>query len=233
MKQNQTASSPRTAREVQIIELYSRWIRYTHWLNVPLLFIMIWSGLLIYWANAIYLPLPDSVANALGLDHKLAEGLGWHFAIMWLFTLNGLIYGSYLLISGEWRDIVPLKRSFRDALGVVAHDLHLRKEAPVIVGKINGAQRFAYTGALALGAAIVLTGIAIYKPVQTSFLTELLGGYATARFLHFACMVGFVLFILVHVAQVIKAGFSNFLGMASGWEGLNGSRIRRCPRDQI
>ena len=179
--------------------------------------LMIWSGLLIYWANTAYLPLPDALADFLHLDHRLAEGLGWHFAIMWLFALNGLVYVAYLMISGEWREVVPLKRSFADAIGVVLHDLKLRKTLPVTVGKINGSQRIAYTGALALGALVVLTGIAIYKPVQQSWLTELLGGYAYARFLHFACMIGLVLFILVHVVQVILAGWSNFVRMAAGY----------------
>lgn len=201
---------------VRIVELYSRWIRYSHWLNVPLISIMIWSGLLIYWAHPAYLPLPDEVAEFLHLDHKLAEGLGWHFAVMWLFAINGLVYLGYLLLSGEWREVVPLRRSFRDALDVVAHDLHLRKDLPVQPGKLNGAQRFAYTGALALSAFVVLTGIAIYKPVQIGWLTEMLGGYGTARFLHFVCMTLLVLFIVVHVAQVILAGWSNFLRMAVG-----------------
>ena len=203
--------------KIRIVEIYSRWVRYAHWLNVPLISIMIWSGLLIYWANAIYIPLPDSVAEFLHLNSKLAEGLGWHFAVMWLFTINGFVYVGYLLISGEWRQIVPMKRSFKDALDVVAHDLHLRKDLPEQPGKLNGAQRFAYTGALALGALVVLTGVAIYKPVQVSWLTELMGGYATARFLHFLCMIALVLFIFVHIAQVIKAGTVNLWRMVSGF----------------
>ncbi|MEJ7709976.1 MAG: hypothetical protein WKF84_08970 [Pyrinomonadaceae bacterium] len=29
-------------------------IRWLHWINFPLLTLMIWSGLLIYWSNAVY-----------------------------------------------------------------------------------------------------------------------------------------------------------------------------------
>lgn len=179
---------------------------------------MIWSGLLIYWANPQYIPMPDWLANALFLDHRLAEGMGWHFAVMWLFALNGLVYVSYLLVSGEWREILPLRRSFRDALDVVKHDLHLRRDLPPQPGKLNGAQRFAYTGALALGALVVLTGIAIYKPVQVQMLTQALGGYPAARLEHFICMVLLVLFIITHIAQVIRAGWANLRGMIAGYD---------------
>ncbi len=211
------------SEKIQISEVYSRWVRWSHWLNVPLLSLMIWSGLLIYWANPIYLPLPNSVARFLHLDHRLAEGLGWHFALMWLFAINGAVYAAYLMVSGEWREIFPLKRSFNDALQVVAHDLRLRNDLPPQPGKLNGAQRFAYTGALALGLLVVVTGIAIYKPVQVSWLTELLGGYATARFLHFASMVSLVLFIVVHLLQVIRAGSKNLWRMVSGFEIVSSS----------
>jgi thiosulfate reductase cytochrome b subunit len=123
--------------QVEIIEKYSRWVRYTHWLNAPFLFIMIWSGLLIYWANDEYIRMPEWLAQALFLDHRLAEGMGWHFAIMWLFTFNGLIYVLYLIVSGEWREVVPLKRSFRDAIDVVKHDLKMIDTLPPQPGKLK------------------------------------------------------------------------------------------------
>jgi thiosulfate reductase cytochrome b subunit len=218
METKTSTESIRDSEQVLIVEKYSRWIRWCHWLNVPLLSIMIWSGLLIYWANPMYLPLPDWLAQALFLDHRLAEGMGWHFAVMWLFAINGIIYTSYLLISGEWREIVPLKRSFADALEVVKHDLKLRKDLPPQPGKMNGAQRFAYTGALSLGVLVLITGIAIYKPVQIQWLTESLGGYPAARFEHFVCMVMFILFIGTHLAQVFRAGWTNLRGMISGFD---------------
>lgn len=204
--------------KVTIVEKYSRWVRYAHWLNVPALTLMIWSGLLIYWANDVYIPMPPWLAQALGLDHRLAEGLGWHFAIMWLFAVNGFVYVTYLLASGEWREIVPLRRSLRDAIDVMKHDFGLIKTLPPQPGKLNGAQRFAYTGALLLGAVVVVTGIAIYKPVQLQFLTEALGGYAAARFEHFICMILLSLFIVVHLAQVFRAGWANLRGMISGFD---------------
>jgi thiosulfate reductase cytochrome b subunit len=69
---------------------------------------------------------------------------------------------------------------------------------------------------MAMGS--VLTGFAIYKPTQLSWLTSLLGGYEWARWEHFWLMVLFVLFFIVHIAQVIRAGWSNFQSMITGRE---------------
>lgn len=201
-----------------IREKHVRAIRWCHWLNFPLLTLMVWSGLLIYWANPAYLPLPESVAEFLKLDHRLAVGMGWHFALAWLFIANGLVYVAYLAISGEWRELVPQRGSLREALRVVAHDLHLMKEAPAKTGKLNGAQRIAYTGVLLLSLLTTVTGIAIWKPVQLSWLTESLGGYEAARFQHFVGMSAIVLFFFVHVAQVARAGWNNLRAMLVGYE---------------
>src|SRR6266481_125949 len=104
---------------------HPRPIRWMHWINVPLLVGMIWSGLVIYWANDVYRIgfgettlfhfFPDWFYAALGLSHRLAEGLAWHFAIMWLFAINGLCYVAYTFVSGEWRHLVPNRYSFREA----------------------------------------------------------------------------------------------------------------------
>ena len=69
-----------------------------------------------------------------------------------------------------------------------------------------------------MGAGSVLTGLAILKPVQLGWLTNLMGGYQTARVLHFALMVGYVLFFVVHIVQVTKAGWNNFRAMVAGYE---------------
>ena len=67
-----------------------------------------------------------------------------------------------------------------------------------------------------MGALSVLTGLAIYKPLQLAWLTSLVGGYEWARWEHFWLMVLFVLFFAVHVFQVAIAGWSNFRSMITG-----------------
>jgi thiosulfate reductase cytochrome b subunit len=206
---------------------HPRVIRWLHWINVPLLTLMIWSGLLIYWANDVYAVrlgdavlfhfFPDAFYETLHLGHRLAEGMAWHFTVMWLFALNGIVYVAYTVASGEWRHLVPGPRSFTEAWQVVLHDLGLRKE-PLPRRKFNAAQQFAYTGVILMGAGSLLTGLAIYKPVQLAWLTTLLGGYEWARFEHFLLTVGYVLFFLVHITQVIRAGWNNFRAMVIGYQ---------------
>lgn len=198
-------------------------IRWFHWINFPLLFIMIWSGLLIYWAYDIYHigPLhffPASMYRALGIDHRLAEGMALHFVFMWLFVINGVLYIGYTFASGEWRYLFPRSfTTFRDAWRVVLHDVGLRKQAPAQT-KYNAAQQVSYSAIIVMGVISVLTGLAIYKPVQLSWLTAIFGGYAAARFIHFALTMGYVLFFVVHIAQVIRAGWNNLRGMIIGYE---------------
>jgi thiosulfate reductase cytochrome b subunit len=202
-------------------------VRWFHWINVPVLTLMIWSGLLIYWANDVYELrvgnallyhfFPDRFYDVLGVPHRLAEGMAWHFAFMWVFAVNGLLYVTYTFASGEWRQLLPDRHTPREAWQVVLHDLHLTRK-PLPRRKFNGAQRIAYTGVVLMGAGSLLTGLAIYKPVQASRLTWLLGGYEWARFEHFALAIGYVLFFVVHIVQVVRAGWNNFRAMVIGYE---------------
>lgn len=202
-------------------------VRWLHWLNFPILFVMIWSGLLIYWANDVYAIkidgktfisfFPDSFHKALNLPFRLAEGMAYHFLFMWIFFINGFLYVLYTLISGEWKYLVPDKRSLKQAWQVLLHDLHIRKYEPPFV-KYNAAQRIAYTAIIFMGLGSILTGLAIYKPVQFSWITWLCGGYKAARLEHFILTIGYVLFFLVHIIQVIKAGWKNFKSMITGFE---------------
>lgn len=211
----------------KIIHKHRLATRWMHWLNFPLLTILIWSGLLIYWANDVYeLRLgdytllrffPDGFYKALNVPYRLGEGMAYHFVFMWAFMLNGLLYVLFTLISGEWRYLVPGKGALRDSWHVVLHDLGLRKELPPQT-KYNAAQRVAYSAIIVMGLGSVLTGFAIYKPVQLGWLTAALGGYEAARAEHFILTVGYVLFFVIHLAQVIRAGWNNFRGMVAGFE---------------
>ena len=203
-------------------------VRWFHWVNFPVLALMVWSGFLIYWANPIYrigwgartllkMQLSPHLYQVLHVNNRLAQGMGWHFFLMWIFAVNGVLYVAYTAISGEWRHLVPDRRSFRDAVQVMLHDLHLVKTLPP-QGRFNGAQKIAYTMIVLMGFGSLLTGLAIYKPVQVNWLTALFGGYAQARFFHFWLTVGYVLFFVVHVAQVVKAGWNNFRAMVIGVE---------------
>ena len=152
-------------------------IRWIHWVNFPVLFTMIWSGILIYWndsdnayrhPHAIYrigigkvtlLRLfPEWVYRQMNVPYHVTEGLGYHFFFMWIFALNGIAYVIFLVLSGEWRFLVPERRSLRDAIQVTLVDLHLRKGLPEQI-KYNGAQRIAYSSVILMGVGILVTGL--------------------------------------------------------------------------
>jgi thiosulfate reductase cytochrome b subunit len=189
---------------------------------------MIWSGMLIYWANGVYRIgwgdqtllkfFPKSFYEALHMHHRLAEGMAYHFAFMWLFMLNGVVYVLYTIFSGEWRLLLPRTKDWGDAFRVLLHDLKILKTKPAIDGKYNAAQRIAYTAIIIMGIGSVLSGLAIYKPVQLGWLCTLLGGYAFARIIHFALTIGYCLFFIIHIVQVIAAGWNNFRGMVAGFD---------------
>jgi thiosulfate reductase cytochrome b subunit len=201
-------------------------VRWFHWINFPLLFLMIWSGILIYWAYPIYSvgPLhffPKWFYSAFNIPQRLAEGMALHFFFMWFFVINGIAYVTYTAVSGEWRFLVPRSWSaFRDAWHVVLHDLHLRKEVPA-QDKYNAAQQITYTAIIVMGVLSVLSGLAIYKPAQLAWLAMLFGGYRGARCVHFVLTAGYVLFFVVHVAQVALAGWNNFRSMLIGYESVS------------
>ena len=192
-------------------------IRWFHWINFPLLAVMIWSGVLIYWAYPAYVKLDQTTWRALHVNNRLAEGMALHFFFMWLFGVNGVLYVLYTLISGEWRELVPRRGTLREAWNVLLHDLRIRRE-PLPRKKFNGAQQIAYTSVILMGAGSLLSGLAIYKPVQFAWLTWLFAGYQGARFVHFWLTVGYVAFFLVHIAQVVRAGWNNFRAMVIGVE---------------
>ncbi|HSQ44357.1 MAG TPA: cytochrome b/b6 domain-containing protein [Ginsengibacter sp.] len=222
----------------RVIKKHPLAIRWFHWINFPVIAVMVWSGMLIYWANDIYRVgwgnktvlkfFPDTFYKALHIPFRLAEGMSLHFVFMWIFAINGFIYVLYLLFSGEWRLIFPNKKSLKESFQVVLHDLHLRKTAPD-QKKYNAAQRIAYTGVIVMGLGSLLTGLSIYKPIQFHSLVALLGGYEWARAEHFILTILFTLFFLVHIIQVILAGWNNFRSMVTGLDILPAKEIIMQP----
>ncbi|WP_263382841.1 cytochrome b/b6 domain-containing protein [Granulicella arctica] len=211
-------------------------IRWMHWINFPILFTMIWSGLLIYWTDSdpihgnahqiyrvgigsftLFRFFPDWFWTSINAQYRVTTGLAYHFFFMWLFAINGVLYVSFLAISKEWKFMVPDRKSIVEAIQVTLVDLHIRKGLP-LQKKYNGAQKIAYTSVILMGAGSLVTGISIYKPAQLHLLTTLLGGYQMARWEHFLLTLGFSSFFVVHVGQVILAGWNNFRSMVTGYE---------------
>ena len=181
----------------RIVTVHPLPVRIAHWINAFAILIMVVSGWRIYNASPLF---PFRFPNELTLGGWLAGALQWHFAAMWLLVINGVFYVAYGIVSGHFRrkllPVTPravLKDVGAALRGKLAHD-DLRF--------YNAAQRAAYIGAIALGIAIVLTGLVIWKPVQFYALGALIGDYEGARYLHFFAMALLVAFVVIHVVMV-------------------------------
>ncbi|MFK3970633.1 cytochrome b/b6 domain-containing protein [Pseudomonas sp. NPDC087358] len=172
-------------------------VRLTHWINALGMVCMFMSGWAIYNASPLF---RFSFPRDLTLGGWLGGALAWHFAVMWLLVINGLIYVLYGLLSRHFkRDFLPVtaravKRDLSDALR-----FRLKHEK----GVYNAVQRLMYWLVLAAGVLIVVSGLAIWKPVQLQELTALFGGYDFARFVHFGAMAAIGAFVVVHLALVL------------------------------
>ena len=174
-------------------------IRWFHWINFPVLLVMIWSGALIYWANAVYrvglgdvtlFPLfHGKLFETLNLSQRLADGMSYHFFFMWFFAVNGLLYVTYTIFSGEWRYLLPNRRSFGEAVRVLLHDLHLSKRKPP-PRKFNGAQQIAYTSIILMASARCSPTCHLQAGAVRMAHAASLGGYEWARWQHFWLTVG-------------------------------------------
>jgi thiosulfate reductase cytochrome b subunit len=201
-------------------------VRVTHWANAVLLVGMIGSGLQIYNAfghfgrrGRPFYPNPfDGKPFPLWsrLGGWLAGGLNWHFALAWPFVLTGAAYLLYMAVSGEWRSLVFRPSDVPRAVQMQLYYLRLRKQHPP-QGKHNALQKGAYTAIVLLAILSVLTGFAIYKPAQLSWLTALFGGYELARYWHFWAVFLFLAFTIVHVALVLLVDPASLRAMITGW----------------
>jgi len=178
--------------------IHPAWVRVTHWVNALAMLIMIGSGWEIYNASPLF---AFRFPPAITLGGWLAGALLWHFAAMWLLAVNGLVYVVLGMLSGRFRrKLVPIRpgevlADTKAALmGRLAHD---------DLSVYNAVQKLLYLGVIFAGAVMILSGLAIWKPVQLQELTGFFGGYDTARYVHFFAMAAIVGFLTVHVIMSV------------------------------
>jgi thiosulfate reductase cytochrome b subunit len=178
--------------------IHPGWVRACHWINAVAILIMIGSGWQIYNASPLFnFVFPKSIA----LGQWLGGALLWHFAAMWLLVLNGIVYVTLGILSGRFRrKLLPI--SPRAVLADVKAALSF-KLAHDDLSHYNAVQKTLYVGVILIAAVIVLSGLAIWKPVQFQELTSVFGGYDAARYVHFACMAAIVGFLVVHVSLAL------------------------------
>jgi len=173
------------------------WLRLCHWLNALAMLIMVSSGWRIYNASPLF---HFQFANEITLGGWLGGALQWHFAGMWLFAVNGVIYLLCNILSGRFKQKYwPLspREFFQDAFAALRGKL-----AHADLNHYNMVQKFAYLFVIADSVLLVVSGLVVWKSVQFALLRELLGGYEAARFIHFYAMSAMVGFVMVHLLMV-------------------------------
>jgi thiosulfate reductase cytochrome b subunit len=200
-------------------------VRATHWINVVAIVVMAGSGLRIFNAYPAFARKGESFCCWPWEGHPapawltfggwLSGARNWHFAMMWVLAVNGAIYLAFVWLHGEWRDLTPRRGDIRDAWEMIKFYLFVRKTHPH-QGKHNALQKSVYFALPWLGVLAVLTGIAIWKPVQLAPLTGLFGGYVWARYWHFVVMLLLVLLGAGHVFMVFAVDPYAIRSMTTG-----------------
>ena len=170
------------------------WVRVMHWINAAAMLAMILSGWQIYNAAPLF---DFQFTRALTLGGWLGGGLLWHFAAMWVLVINGVLYVILGFATGRFR-----RKLWPITLSGITSDLsqaiRLRLSHDDL-SRYNTVQKLLYVGVLIVGVLSVASGLAIWKPVQFHSLTALLGGYDTARYVHFGAMSAIVAFSAIHI----------------------------------
>jgi thiosulfate reductase cytochrome b subunit len=194
-----TSNLPVTTGHAAKPLVHPRWVRVTHWINALAIFMMIGSGWQVYDASPLFsfLYFPSQIA----LGEWLAGALLWHFAAMWLFVINLIVYVTLGIATGRFRQkLFPIRprvvlADFTAALrGKLAHD---------DLTVYNAVQRLLYLGVIIAAIVLVLSGLSIWKPVQLQYLTAFFGGYDTARYVHFFAMASIVAFLVIHISLAL------------------------------
>ena len=197
-------------------------VRFTHWLNAVTLTVLSASGLEIFRAFPSFgSKIPQTnlidVPASLSLGGWLGGALQWHFTFMWVFVATGTAYVCYLLLSGHWRRVLFLPKDIRGVWPMARH-YFLFGPKPEQTEPYNPLQKLAYTSTILFGVISVVTGIALYKPVQFGWLLACLGGFGLARLWHFVAICAFLAFIPGHLIMVALHGWQNFYSMLTGWK---------------
>jgi thiosulfate reductase cytochrome b subunit len=201
-------------------------VRLTHWVNVVAIIVMAGSGMRIFNAYPAFARKGESFPLNPWEGHPIPAWLTfggwlggarhWHFAMMWLLVANALLYLGFLFLHGEWRDIAPRRGDARDTIEMIKFYLFVRKDHPH-QGKHNALQKSAYFAMPVLGAIIVLSGLAIWKPVTLGWLTALFVSYKWARFVHFISMALLLFLAILHVVAVFAVDPYSLRSMVTGW----------------
>ena len=139
----------------------------------------------------------------------LADARHWHFLFAWILLFNGLAYLVYSLWSRHiQRDIVPTRADIRAIPKSILDHIKLKHPTGEAARRYNVLQKLAYLGVIVLITLMVLTGLTMSPGINAFFpwLLDMFGGRQSARAIHFICASLIVLFVIVHLVEVLLAG---------------------------
>jgi thiosulfate reductase cytochrome b subunit len=154
-----------------------------------------------------------------GYGYVLPDQNGWsrylHFQAAWAAVLTGLVYAVWGLWTGHFRSSLfpaPSHRTWQSFLAVIARHIRLKRPDQAEALSYNVVQRVTYLAVIfVLFPLVIWTGLALSPGFNSVFpaAVNVLGGRQSARTLHFFVSAFLLLFLIIHVAMVVLAGFSN------------------------
>jgi thiosulfate reductase cytochrome b subunit len=145
----------------------------------------------------------------------LSMGRSWHFFFAWVLVINGLCYVAYAFVSRHFsRDLAPTKKDWRSIGQSIKDHIRFRHPTGEQAKRYNVLQKLTYLLVIfGLLPFVILMGLAMSPRLDSLFAgwVDLFGGRQSARTLHFIAAWLLVLFVLVHVFEVIITGFWNHL----------------------
>jgi thiosulfate reductase cytochrome b subunit len=156
-------------------------------------------------------------------EPSLGLARDWHFLMAWLFVVNGAVYLLFGLLNGHFRrDLAPAADQLRPRHILIDVWDHIRLRAPrgEAARRYNVLQKLAYLAVVFLLLPVmVLSGLTMSPAVTAAVpvLFDLFGGRQSARTIHFLVADLLVLFVLVHVVEMVLAGaFNGMRSMITG-----------------
>jgi len=203
-------------------------VRATHWITfLAFLALLITGGEIVvshprfYWGETgnvltqplFQLPIPSSRSTVpTGYGYVLPDQNGWsralHFQSAWVLVATGLAYFVFGILAGHFlNNLLPARAGL--SLRAIAATVG-RRPVAAEAWSYNPLQKLTYLAVIfVLFPLVIWTGLAM-SPAFVSAVpaaVTTLGGQQSARTIHFFVSIALLLFLIVHVAMVSRAGF--------------------------
>ena len=193
-------------------------LRMSHWLNAILILAMLLSGFGIYNGSPYFhFQFPEFLI----IGSTVVESAQWHLALMWIFVTASLAYLIFGIFSGHFRRHfiwASRARLYADIKKALTFKLKYQPHS------YNAIQRIAYSVVCILIVVLVLSGLALWQPVQFQVLTLLMGDYENTRTIHFVATSLLVSFMLIHLSMALA--FPRAI-----WAMITGKFIHKQPME--